>query len=146
MVTIIDTALKQGGIVFWSGGVKAVYHISELSLQEYSRLLRELNCPIIAESVQLFGLGKIALANKYEAKGRLEAIAATHGLEITWVAAKTWQKALGLSKKGLNDYQWKKLLHQKAIEIHDCSKEAADAVLIALYYENFLRFQGEGKP
>jgi hypothetical protein len=144
MVIVIDTAFKQGGIVVWSGGIKGIYHISELTLAEFAALIKRTNAPIIAESVQLFGLGKIALANKYEAKGRLEAIAAMCNLPITWVAAKTWQKALGLSKKGFTDYQWKKLLHEKALEITDCSKEAADAVLITKYYEDFLRLEEEG--
>lgn len=142
MVIIIDTALKQGGIVEWDGGIKQVYSISELSLPDLSKLLVH---PIIAESVQLFGLGKIALANKYEAKGILLGIAATNNVPIEWVHAKTWQKHFGF-KKDSSDYQWKKYLWEQASEYYPCTKEQADAILITRYYEEVLHPQRNSKP
>lgn len=130
---VFDTALKQGGIVFWDGEIKWVKERSKLSLTE----LHELFCipdVIVAEEVQLFSAGKAALAAKYQAKGQLEAFAAVCGKEINWVSAKKWQKALGFSKDGRTDYQWKKYLWEQAQEFHSCTKEAADAVLITHYY------------
>lgn len=124
-----DTALKQGGIVFWDGEIKWVKERSTLSLQD----LHELFCipdVIVAEEVQLFSAGKAALAAKYQAKGQLEAFATACGKEITWVSAKKWQKALGFSKDKRTDYQWKKYLWEQAQLIHPCTKESADAVLI----------------
>lgn len=142
MVIIIDTALKQGGIVEWDGGIKAVHSISALSLPDLSKLLVH---PIVAESVQLFGLGKIALANKYEAKGILLGIAATNNVPIEWVHAKTWQKHFGF-KKDTSDYQWKKYLWEQANEYYPCTKEQADAILITRYYEEVLHPQRNSKP
>lgn len=131
MIAIVDTALKQGGIVLMEGGeIKEIHHISSLTTDDMAKLLIY---PIYAESVQLFGMGKMALANKYEAKGILLGIAACNNVPITWIPAKEWQKALGFQKGKMTDYQWKKFLWQEASKIVKCSKEAADAVLIASY-------------
>ena len=130
---VFDTALEQGGIVFWDGEIKWVKERSKLSLPD----LHELFCipdVIVAEEVQLFGKGKKALAAKYQAKGQLEAFAAVCGKEIIWIRATKWQKALGFSKDGRTDYRWKEYLWEQAQAIHACTKEAADAVLITHYY------------
>lgn len=129
---IFDTALKQGGIVFWDGEIKWIKERSALSLQD----LHELFClpdVIVAEEVQLFSAGKAALAAKYQAKGQLEAFAAVCGKEIQWVPAKKWQKALGFAKDGRTDYQWKKYLWEQAQQFYPCTKESADAVLITRF-------------
>lgn len=130
-IIVFDTALKQGGIVVFDGEYK-VYERSKLTLKQ----LWELFCSadhIYAEEVQLFSAGKIALANKFEAKGQLEAFAAMCDKEITYISAKKWQKHFGYKKEKLTDYQWKKFLWEEACKIINVSKEAADAVLITKY-------------
>lgn len=131
MRLVVDTALKQGGVVLINGfSIVKVWRISELTIPEMRGILIH---PIIAEEVQLFGLGKIALANKYEAKGILMGLAACQGVGITWLRASKWQKGLGL-KKGDRSYpQWKKFLWEEANKYYPCQKEEADAILMAKY-------------
>lgn len=131
MRLVVDTALKQGGVVLIDdSSILKVWRISEMTIPEMRDILVY---PIIAEEVQLFGLGKIALANKYEAKGILIGLAACQSQEITWLRASKWQKELGL-KKGERTYaQWKKFLWEEAKKFYPCQKEEADAILMAKY-------------
>ncbi len=127
----IDTARTQGGIVVSREEGDRIYKISKLTLTQYGRLLIDEGLPIYAEAVQAFAFGKAAYAAKFEAKGRLEAIAAIAGVEIEYIYPQTWLAFYKFKKVG-NDYQWKKYLREEAKKYNPkADTETADAILIA---------------